>query len=594
MMMLCTGFIQGQTYYIDSEGGSDTANGRSESHAWKTFANLNATIFDAGDSILLKRGSVWTNSSIFPKGSGSAGSPVILSTYGTGAKPQINGSGTQLAALILLNQEYWDIEEIELTNWATSNLSAKRYGAYVLLNDYGTSRHIRLRNLVIHDVNGNPASKECGAIFFEVIGNSTPSWYDSLIVEGCDIYDVGPIAIGNTSSWASRTLTVNSTWFPSTNIYWRNNTIRRTVRNGIIVRVARRPILEYNILQECAKDSSGNAMFAFNCDSATMQYNEAFLTRYNDGDVDAGGFDADYRCKKTIIQYNYSHDNEYGGIVIVSDGSGTSTFNDSAIVRYNILRDNLRHGIRVSGNVSNALIYNNTLYSGTDAGAVTVLWHKSWGGYPDRTSYYNNIFEAKKRGSLYDLGNSTNNLFDYNVFHGFASGEPSDAHKLNSDPLFVAADSAQTGWSTAFGLRLQPTSPAINSGVAITGGQNIDYCGNHVPSGSAIDRGAIEYQETDGVNPEFMNLPEQWKIEDAFPNPFNPVTTIRITVPERQHVSVSVMSILGIEVANLLSGQVSPGTISLQFDGTNLPSGIYFVKVSTDRFSQTKRVFLVR
>ena len=47
-------------YYIDSESGNDANSGESESSAWKTFANINRVIFQAGNRILLKRGSVWT------------------------------------------------------------------------------------------------------------------------------------------------------------------------------------------------------------------------------------------------------------------------------------------------------------------------------------------------------------------------------------------------------------------------------------------------------------------------------------------------------------------------------------------------------
>jgi hypothetical protein len=369
-----------------------------------------------------------------------------------------------------------------------------RYGVYVTGNNSGAFSHIILRNLTIHDINANPSVKTCGGIYFEIpTGGTTPAWFDSLLIEGCDIFDVSPVGIANNSMWSTRTLTTNTNWYPSKNIIVRNNTIRRTVRNGAIIRVSKGALVENNVFQECAKDSSGNALFIFNCDSTTIQYNEAFNTRYNAGDEDAAGFDADYRCKNTIIQYNYSHDNEYGGVVVVSDGNGATTFNDGTIVRYNVFKNNLNHIIRTSGNVTNTTFYNNTIYSSSSIPSVKVIWHKSWGGYSDTTSYYNNIFEIFTSGSSYSLGSSTNNTFNYNLFHGVhPSSEPADPNKLTSDPKFLDPSYVGNGWISAGGYRLQSSSPAINSGMTISGSPNQDYYGNPIPVGVAVDRGAFE------------------------------------------------------------------------------------------------------
>ena len=68
-------------YYIDSESGNDANSGESESSAWKTFANINRVIFQAGNRILLKRGSVWTGQ-VSPRGTGTPYNPIFLGSYG--------------------------------------------------------------------------------------------------------------------------------------------------------------------------------------------------------------------------------------------------------------------------------------------------------------------------------------------------------------------------------------------------------------------------------------------------------------------------------------------------------------------------------
>ena len=482
------------TYYVDAVGGNDSNDGKSILTAWKNLSKVNATTFQPGDTILLKSGSVWSNTRLYPLGSGTVLKPIRVSSYGTGNLPLINTAGVNLSSARLSNQEYWEIENVEMTNHHPTDSVSTRYGVYITGNNMGAVNHIILRNLVIHDVNADPSIKTCGGIYFEIpSGGTSPAWFDELIIESCDLYDVSPVGIANNSMWSTRTLTTNTNWYPSTNIIVKNNTIRRTVRNGAIIRVSRGAIVENNVFQECAKDSSGNALFTFNCDSTIMQYNEAFNTRYNAGDEDAAGFDADYRCKNTIIQYNYSHDNEYGAVVTVSDGTGATTFNDGTIIRYNVFKDNLNHIIRTSGNITNTSIYNNTIYSSSSLSPVKIIWHKSWGGYSDSTSYFNNIFEILTVGSSYSLGSSTNNFFNYNLFYGVhPSSEPADPNKLTSDPKFVDPSSVGNDWISAAGYRLQASSPALNSGMTISGHPNQDYLQNPVPIGIAVDRGAFE------------------------------------------------------------------------------------------------------
>jgi len=594
-MLLASQVVWAQTYFVDAVNGNDSLDGLSQGTAWKTLQKVNTQLFGAGDTILLKRGCLWNNSQLLPQGSGLLGRPILVSSYGEGAIPVINGGAKYLTTVLLYNQQYWEVENLELTNHSATDSTSTRYGVYVLGYNIGAVKHIFLRNLIVHDVNGNRGSKTCGGIFFEVTGLMTPTWFDSLIVEGCDIFDVSPVGIASNSSWSSRTLTTNTNWYPSVNIFLKDNSIRRTVRNGMIVRVCRGAVVEHNLFQECAKDSSGNAVFAFNCDSTVMQYNEATLTRFNPNDDDAGGFDADYRCKKTIIQYNYSHDNEYGGIVVVSDASGNSTFNDSTVVRYNVLRNNQNHAIRISGNVTNTSIYNNTVYSSYGTGAVIVVWHKSWGGYCANTQYSNNIFEIQRLGSSFQLGGSTNTLFDYNLFHGVhTAGEPADQHKIFADPLFKAPDSVGDGWETASGLQLQSSSPAINSGISLPGHSVKDYLGNPVPSDSLVDRGAFEYQVPMGVADRDERVAAMPSLKCAYPNPFNPSTKIRFELRKEEQVLLSIYDILGRHIATLLDERLAQGLHEVTFSAGNLAGGVYFYTLRAGSFASTRSLLLLK
>jgi len=78
------------------------------------------------------------------------------------------------------------------------------------------------------------------------------------------------------------------------------------------------------------------------------------------------------------------------------------------------------------------------------------------------------------------------------------------------------------------------------------------------------------------------------------PNPFNPVTTIRYSLPVDAQVLLKVYDILGREVAVLVDEVKRAGTHSANFDATNFSSGVYFYSISAGDFHRTKKMILVK
>src|ERR1700693_804923 len=107
--------VSGAIYYLDSREGDDSHAGTNSATPWKSLERVNATTFRPGDRILLKSGSMWQGQ-LWPKGSGVEGQPIKMGTYGKGAKPMINGHGLFEDTVLLKNQEYWEIEGLEITN----------------------------------------------------------------------------------------------------------------------------------------------------------------------------------------------------------------------------------------------------------------------------------------------------------------------------------------------------------------------------------------------------------------------------------------------------------------------------------------------
>lgn len=89
-------------------------------------------------------------------------------------------------------------------------------------------------------------------------------------------------------------------------------------------------------------------------------------------------------------------------------------------------------------------------------------------------------------------------------------------------------------------------------------------------------------------------IPEEFLLEANYPNPFNAVTRIRFGVPEEACVALSVYNILGQRVAELVNTMKNPGWHDVTFDGSNLSSGTYLFRMSTDSYSKTRYMMLVK
>ena len=91
-----------------------------------------------------------------------------------------------------------------------------------------------------------------------------------------------------------------------------------------------------------------------------------------------------------------------------------------------------------------------------------------------------------------------------------------------------------------------------------------------------------------------VNKPESYRLLQNYPNPFNPLTTIQYAIGKRQFVSLKVYDISGREVAALVNEIKNPGTYVVDFNGSKLSSGIYFYRLETGSFIQTKKMILLK
>lgn len=90
------------------------------------------------------------------------------------------------------------------------------------------------------------------------------------------------------------------------------------------------------------------------------------------------------------------------------------------------------------------------------------------------------------------------------------------------------------------------------------------------------------------------NIPIEYSLKQNYPNPFNPTTTIKYSIGSNQFVKINVYDLIGNEVASLVNEQKTSGEYKVNFDASNLSSGIYFYQLKAGTFIQTRKMLLLK
>lgn len=97
-----------------------------------------------------------------------------------------------------------------------------------------------------------------------------------------------------------------------------------------------------------------------------------------------------------------------------------------------------------------------------------------------------------------------------------------------------------------------------------------------------------------GIQTISSEIPSGFRLEQNYPNPFNPVTNIKFSIPKAGQVTLKVFDASGKQVAELVNQNVNAGTFNYDFDASHLSSGVYFYRLSTDGFTDVKKMMLVK
>ena len=520
----------GVSYYVDATAGNDANAGTSSAAPWKSLAKLNATTFHPGDQVLLRAGQVWSGQ-LWPKGSGAAGSPIVLSSYGSGARPRLDGASRVTSTVKLHNQQYWEIRGLEITNTAPAsgtpgaNLKDLR-GIHISGDNGQTLNHLVVDGVYVHDVTGQvnwiggdtadnapgvtfqtgwDNSKKTGGIVFDTtvtdLANpgSAPTVLNDLVVQNSTISDTSFAGIvvkqytgdapgATATGWGSRSSTGDTKFRPHTDVVIRNNYISQANTaygcNGVYLTGVRGGLITGNTVHRAG--TSG--IEAYYADGVTVQRNEVYQTVKKAGGADYNGIDADKATTNVLVQYNFVHDNG-DGILLCEFAFGTVT------VRYNVLKSNTRYPIYLhSDKAARAAVYHNTIYN-------DVSGYLTYGYGSSLTSTYaitNNIYHSTRANAV--LTTSGTITYRNNLYSGTLTVPAGDTSAKTGNPRFVnptvsgpyGTPASGPQLTTGLAYAVTAGSPAINTGATISGNGGVDYAGATLYHG-APDIGALEY-----------------------------------------------------------------------------------------------------
>ena len=488
-----------------SSSAEDGGDGSIEKpyNSLEKISSLNVT---AGTCIYIERGSQFYGSLTLSGVTGTEDEPVVITAYGKGDKPKIDGNDLAGSGILYIkNCSNIIVEELELYDSATTE--GDRRGVLITCdNNLGTKNtvtyeNITLKNLYIHDIHGFLDAENSGMAMWSKITGGIHVWsndglgrVDGLTITGCQITEVSNVGIatwhqviqdagGNASAKMISPYTDEFEDYAHLNVNINGNKISHIGKNAIFARNLYGGVIEYNVVHDTAKYCvSGNSIVTRSVDGTVIQYNEGYrnlaVARESDGKLQDGAMlDADLDSKYTVWQYNYSHDNSFGLFI-----NCTTEGKDVAIVRYNLsVNDKGNKGIIYINYDSDGIyVYNNTIVTSYDTDYIIQS------NANRKSFFYNNIIYNRSATAKLGIPSGSGMTAESNlVFNEYGSSvEGLDYFKtinnngIYDDPLFVGylQEDSILGIDNQTTYMLDPNSPAL--GVGYDTEKMCDFFGN--------------------------------------------------------------------------------------------------------------------
>jgi hypothetical protein len=143
-----------------------------------------------------------------------------------------------------------------------------------------------------------------------------------------------------------------------------------------------------------------------------------------------------------------------------------------------------------------------------------------------------------------------------------------------------------------FNMLISPDAEAGEVALTISNILMIDFLGN--PDVEGVGTDGVFIVTTGGSVGDNSNLATAFALHQNYPNPFNPTTTIRFEVETHRHATLHIYDITGRVVKTLVDEQLQPGEYEVQWDASNVASGVYFYRLHAGDRQITRKLVLLK
>lgn len=630
-------------FYLSNAG--DDSNDGTEASPWKTLNKINATSLLPGDKVLFNKGDTFKGRFVV-NGSGSENNPILISSYGTGEKPIIDGAvgasagGDHEQAILIENQDNITIDGLEIRNdRVVTRSGVKDTDAFGISIHNGSDKIMKnfiFRNLTVRDVfavepildRDSFDAIQVSGIRFTCSRNTEvgkekniqnilieDSYFTNLQRLGIQFrHSGGSDGVGNDAINRIQDITV------------RNNNFYYNGGSAVLPNRTYNCLIENNIFDHPGADTDprmparGSSVWNIRSINTVVQYNMCISTR---GYLDSYGIHIDIGNENTFVQYNYMYDCE-GGFVEILAG------NKNAVYRFNV---DVNSGFRVSdwNNASSTIyIYSDRwkepnqaaldLCDGVYINNNTIVVNKGTKDNGDpytttifsdakNTYIYNNIFSStnnagigKRNFNIIDNNSPfvvTNNLFEGTVLQDW----------INKDvnPQIGASNFINSG-DDKYGYQVYNNSLAINNGTPIQGPilpgagkgvfvnvpayPNVDFYGNPIDLSSGTPNiGAYNGKSDTALNTQNFKSDSKnnWLV---YPNANHSVLQIiNTSLGDISAIDVKLYTINGQLIANQKLEKGMDNEYHLKIS-KSISNGIYILNIDYNGAQHSRKMIL--
>lgn len=618
-------------------GGNDSASGMSPSTPWATARKVNAIglaaeTFAAGDSILFAAGNSWAET-VSSNTNGASGHPIVYGMYGTGAKPILQGFSAVTAGNDII------LQDMEFSNASKSGVYIEQFSNILLQRLYihdctGASMH----GIELADHPSNITIRDC-----TITGNANRGIWGAVngsnTIENCTIYANG---LNNISF---------SPYASGSSITIRNNRLYNSL-GGVGFGTA--PANDNTMATITGNQIYGNYNSGIICHTEGVAASIVITcnTIYNNGSSGISIGDASGKTTLTSSIYNNTiYGNTDAAIIIRS--TGAQTFKNNIFANNGYYLRVLASGAEPLISDYNLFYGSAQVYIYATSSSLTLTqWQAYTGNAYDQHSVTDDPkfidapagdFRLTSLSPAIDSGIDVGLRADY-LGNPIVGAPDIGAYEVQKEQIapplnFLVSDvpndngrilrltwdksSSESQGLVSWYRIFRSRNSTLTDPIPITSISTVDsiqfYERFYTLLVDSVAAGIVEYNDlvtankvkyyywiqavgSKGISTKVVaesstqvkDIPAQFFVSPPFPNPFNPSTTIGISLKTDSHLTLSIFNVYGQRVATLADEKMKAGQYSFTWNGKGMSSGMYLCKVQTEKKSVIKKMLLLK